>query len=67
MATICDTKGCGKPAKRYAIFVAHVESSGDQIKGVWDIDADLCADHLKRLGEAINAIIPPEPNKEGKA
>ena len=58
--TICDSKDCGKPAKRYAIFVARLDSNGDQIKGIWDVDADLCADHLKRLGAAIDAIIPPD-------
>ena len=59
MATICDVKGCGHPAKRYALFVAHLDSNGEQIEGIWDVDADLCADHLKRLGDAIDKIIPP--------
>ncbi len=59
MTMICDAKGCGKPAKRYEIDVDHIESTGDPIKGVWNVHADLCADHLKRLGEAIDAIIPP--------
>ena len=60
MTTICDAKGCGKPAKRYRLDVDHVESNGDQIRGVWGVDTDLCADHLKRLGAAIDAIIPPD-------
>ena len=54
---ICDVLNCRKPAKRFSMVVSHVESTGDQIETVWDIDADLCEVHLKRLGEVLGEVL----------